>query len=462
MVAQDRDGGRQLQRHDRDRGRYAGPRGLATIIPQVAISRWYEYAYSGGIRYLYTNEFAGNRGIGGATEEGFDTPLAFDFGFAAPPPLDVTNDHWAERVESSTRPCDELEHTLHGYDFNTPDYDAFWRRRDYIRLAARIDIPVLIAGNWGDYNVKQEGGFNLFRALRRTGNRDVHLFFGGRWNGHSSPGGDFNEVKAAWLDHYLKGADNGVDRLAPVTTQTATSEGNAGFRSGRVPRTRRVVLYPQNAPRSVTGDYPWKLLPTRPRPRRRQVATFPSLGTNTEMAANHQARNNLAWFWFETPPLRRNARVFGKIKLDLYSSIHRRWVTVTPTIVDVDPNDRIDVGGHEVNTDPKSLVSVTRGFLDSRYRRGLARAREHRPGAPVKMTVVAKPTDYVFTKGHRIGLQVQTEINEWMVPKVYPGCDGADQRCARFRVRWERGRTRLKLPLVRPPQSARRLFARAG
>ncbi len=58
------------------------PPHLTTIVPEAAISRWYEYAYSGGIRYSWTNKFI--RDPGQAGDEGFDTPLAFDFGFADP------------------------------------------------------------------------------------------------------------------------------------------------------------------------------------------------------------------------------------------------------------------------------------------------------------------------------------------------------------------------------------------
>ncbi|MGH2828054.1 MAG: CocE/NonD family hydrolase [Actinomycetota bacterium] len=410
------------------------PPHLTTIVPQVAISRWYEYAYSGGIRYSYTNEFTGNRGIGSATEEGFDTPLAFDFGLALPPPLDVANDKWAERVESSTTPCDEITHTERGYDFDTPDYDRFWLERDYIKDAGKIDIPVLIAGNWGDWNVKQEGGYNLFKALRRSGNRNAHLIFGSRWRGHQSPGELFDKVMADWLDHFLKGERNSTPQLESVISQTADSEGGGQFYLGRAPETEKVTLFAQHA----NGSQPWKLLGDTPgRAKDKPVAQFASLGTNTESRANLNPSGNLTWFRFETPPLRRDTRVFGKIKVKLYSSVARKWVTVTPTVV--------DVGG-----DSTSLVSVTRGFLDSRYRGGLGRTRDIEPGRPFGMTVVAKPTDYIFKKGHRIGLSIATETAEWMVPKPYPGCEGAGAECATFRIHWERGRTQLVLPVLRP------------
>ncbi|HJR45623.1 MAG TPA: CocE/NonD family hydrolase, partial [Actinomycetota bacterium] len=122
------------------------PPHLTTIVPEAAISRWYGYAYSGGIRYFLNSENPG--------DEGFDTPAAFDFGLAVPPPLDPAGEDWQGRFLENVQPCDEIAHMEHGYD-DTPDYDKFWIERDYLRDADKIDIPVLVAHNWGDYNVKQ-------------------------------------------------------------------------------------------------------------------------------------------------------------------------------------------------------------------------------------------------------------------------------------------------------------------
>lgn len=168
------------------------------------------------------------------------------------------------------------------------------------------------------------------------------------------------------------------------------------------------------------------------------------MGANTEMGANAEPHANLTAFRFETPPLKRSTRLFGEIKIKLYSTVQRRWVTLTPTIVDVGP-------------DSSSLVSVTRGFLDSRYRNGLGQTQAIEPGKPFEATV-AKPTDYTFGAGHRIGLSVQTEVNEWMVTKPYPGCDGAVDGCALFRVNWEGGRSKLVLPVVGAPSNPNDLF----
>jgi predicted acyl esterase len=441
---QGRDDRRLLQRHDRgrDRGRRssaphhdrAGGRDLALV--RVRLLR-----------------------IGSVADEGFDTPLAFDFGLAIPPPLDPHNDGWADRVGSTITPCEEIQHTEHGYD-TTPDYDKFWLERDYIKDARRVDIPVLIAHNWGDWNVKQEEAINLYRALKKA--PKVSLFMGTRWEGHGTPGGDYEKAKHAWMDHYLLGKDNGVEGLPDVISLPSDNNGALKWYAGRWPKTKNVALIAQHVPPTQPGAQPWMLLPSKPISSGLVTpppAQFPSAGINTESHMNHHYRMNHDWFWFESPPLKKDVRIFGNPKVQLYSTIYREWITFTPTLVDLDHSKHVIVNGtHVTPTETSALLSVTRGFLDSRYRDGLRKQAMVKPGKPFEMTATLKPTDYVFRKGHQIGLQIATEIIEWALPKQYPGCESSDQQCAYLRIEWESGRTKLMLPIVDAPKSAMSLF----
>ncbi|HJR45737.1 MAG TPA: CocE/NonD family hydrolase C-terminal non-catalytic domain-containing protein, partial [Actinomycetota bacterium] len=349
-------------------------------------------------------------------------------------------------------------HMEHGYD-DTPDYDKFWIERDYLRDADKIDIPVLVAHNWGDYNVKQEEGWNLFHALKNS--PKASMYFGNRYLGHGNPGPKYEKVRKMWMDHYLKGVDNGIEKLPRITSESADYDGALKFLSAPGDfKTRDVTLTAQYTGKTNPDDYAWKLLPQKPFPTlQEQPAQFLSVGANTESHSNHHFTNNHDWYWFQTQALKQDTRIFGEIKVKLrVSSPGREWITVTPTIVDVDMSCHQSVGGQH-NTDPaclpRSTQSVTRGFLDSRYRNSLAKQQLVAPGAQIDMTVVQKPLDYVFKKGHHIGLNISTEINEWMLPKPYP-C--TSEACANVRVHWEDGATKLILPIVGGPKDPRKLF----
>jgi X-Pro dipeptidyl-peptidase len=446
------------------------PPHLTTIVPEAAISRWYSYAYSGGMRYAFNNEKLGNQGPTNGVvvdEQGFDTPIGFDFGFSAPPPLDVQSEDYVERLQSDIEPCEELDHTLGAYDFDTPTYDEFWLERDYVKDAHEIDIPVLVSHNWGDWNVKQEEAWNLFKALKNSPKKV--LYMGTRWHNHGVPGGDYAKHVEMWMDHYLKGVDNGIDKLPSVISQTSDYEGALGFKKG-MPKVRNVELIAQES--FVDPAYQWKLLPSDPLifgPT--TPAEFPSTGINTETHMNHHARSHHDWSWFETPMLARDVRIFGTPKVRLWSTVYRRWVPITPVLVDVEPGAHLTVGTNhaaycdvneaqsDANQCTESVVGVTRGLLDSRYRNGLDKEVAIDPGRSFEATVVMKPQDYVFREGHIIGLQIATEILEWHVPKP-PACEGGatPDMCVPFRVDWEQGQTRLVLPVVDPPRDPDDLF----
>jgi X-Pro dipeptidyl-peptidase len=431
------------------------PPHLTTIIPEAAISRWYGYAYSGGMRYFLNSEKP--------QDEGFDTPALFDFGLAVPPPVDAQGEDWQGRFLENVQPCDEIQHMEHGYNVQTPDYDKFWIERDYLRDAHKIDIPVLVAHNWGDWNVKQEEGWNLFHALKNS--PKASMYFGHRYLGHGTPEGRYDKVKHMWMDHYLKGMDNGIENLPRITSESADYDGPLDLLSAPSAfKARNYELIAQETTKTSPTDYQWKMLPQKPFVSPFATKSqFLSSGINAESHANHHHTNNHDWFWFQTPPLKRDTRIFGEIKVQLrVSAPGREWITLTPAIVDVDPNCHEFVAGQH-NTDPaclpRSVQSVTRGFLDSRYKDGLAKAKTLPPGSQMDMTVEMKPIDYVFKKGHYIGLNIMTENNEWAIPKIYP-CDS--QECLSVRVHWEDSASRINLPIVNGPKNPLDLFDFGG
>jgi X-Pro dipeptidyl-peptidase len=455
------------------------PPHLTTIVPEAAISRWYSYAYSGGMRYAFNNEKLGNQGPTNGVlidEQGFDTPIGFDFGFSAPPPLDPQSPDYVERLQSDIEPCEELDHTLGAYDFETPTYNEFWLERDYVKDAHKIDIPVLVSHNWGDWNVKQEEAWNLFNALTNTPKKV--LYMGTRWHNHGTPGGQYQKHVEMWMDHYLKGVDNGIEKLPSVISQTSDYDGALGFKKG-APKVRNIDLIAQEA--FLADEYSWKLLPTDPiffpgAPP--GVAAFPSAGANTESHMNHHARSHHDWWWFESPALAKDVRIFGTPKVQVWSTIYRRYITITPVLVDIDPAAHLTVGNqHTTYCDPaavqegdtnqctEAVVGVTRGFLDSRYRKGLDQEVEVTPGESFGATVVMKPQDYVFRKGHILGLQIATELLEWHVPKAMAPCEVdpntvtvTPDACALFHIDWEKSQTRLTLPIVNGPKNPMDLF----
>ena len=304
--------------------------------------------------------------------------------------------------------------------------------------------------------MKQENSINFYRAL--TGSVNRKLYAGTRWQGHGTPGGDFQTTVDAWFDHYLLGVPNGIEKMPDVHSQMSTYDGPTAWYAGAWPKTTNVTLFPQYV---SAAEYPWRLLPSSPKSTATSPqATFLSTGRNTETYANTNPRANDGWLWFETPRLAQDVRIFGEVRVLLWSTIQRTWITYTPTIVDVDPAQRLLGPGLALALDTQGQYSATRGWLDTRYRQSLATQTLIDPGQAFGTTIVEKPQDYTFKKGHFIGLNVQTEINEWSLPKAYSACTSVV--CNTVRVNWEKGETTVTLPVVNAPRTPATLFDSAS
>jgi hypothetical protein len=267
-----------------------------------------------------------------------------------------------------------------------------------------------------------------------TGSKEKRMFFGSRWRGHSTPRGTYQATTLAWMDRWVGGVRNGIERSLPtVVSQTSTSKGTGDFAFGAAPRTTDLTL-------SSTPD--GDLTTGRTESGSSAPIPFSVAGTETAALADLDPATTAGGYTvLQSPVLTEDVRIFGSPTIDIAMDTGRTWTTLAPAVVDVDPATR-------------PTVAVTRGWLDTRYGQGLDALRPG-DGTGLDETVVAKPTDYTFQAGHRIALVIQTSSLEWIVAKQY---DGAPcPTCASYVL--ELGpATALTLPVV-GKVNARSLFA---
>ena len=360
------------------------PEHLTTIIPQVAIDRWYDYAYGGGIRYFLNNERP--------SDEGFDTPLAFDFGFGFLPPADVTNPaQFAGAVAGRFNPCQRIMHTQRGYSPD-PVYDEFWEERDYRALADKVKASVFIEGGWQDHNVKHWDSTRFFQALPDDLGKKLVM---GQWPHTSSQFPDALDMRHAWFDYWLMGLDTGVMDLPVVDTQLNTQAGTPNREqeaSWPPPGTSEVavdLLFEEEAgvgELAVTsGSDSW---------------TDENGAPVTEEEMFTSPSSSLGRFIkLESLPLGADVRISGSPVLDQLLKSSAQHTQFTPVLYAQAPDGSVDV--------------ITRGFLNVRNRNGLD-VSEPAPvdelyRAPVEMW----DTDYLIKKGNRLGLVMASDNADW-------------------------------------------------
>lgn len=349
------------------------PKHLTTLIPQVAIDRWYDYAYGGGIRYFLNSE--------NPSDEGFDTPAGFDFGFGFIPPLDATGPQFADALATRINPCARIEHTQRGYEPD-PVYDAFWEERDYRRLAHLIKASAMIEGGWLDHNVKHWDSTRMFMALPADHPKRLVI---GQWNHSASQFDDAAAIRHAWFDYWLLDLPTGIMQIPAVD-----SEASDGQR-------RQDVTWPP----SETVEIPLQL---------GSVLTLRNTDTPSWFDANPALSEEQifelgcedACLEFTTEPLSAELRISGSPQLILQGSSDQTSTHLTPVLYSEAPDGS------------KSII--TRGFLNLLNRNGLDRSEPLTPGADWTATVEFWDTDYVVPAGHRLGLLLMSSNTVWALP----------------------------------------------
>jgi X-Pro dipeptidyl-peptidase len=397
---------------------------LVGIVPESAISHWYGYAFQNGVRYFLNSR--------APTDEGFDTPLAFDYGFnrtVAPDPSNTIEVLQWDVLHSGICEFESISHTQEGYS-RFPDYDAFWRERDYRKDTGAASAPnyraaVLMAHGWQDYNVKQEESIGLWNKIpvdnpnttevEGVPFKRLYMFQGT----HQSPvGAEWLPLQDRFFDHVLKGVQNGINTEPNISITRGRATTATGQYETLLPKfetswpppfTRNLTLYLRRKPGTDPQGLPIEIGELLPQSGSDGVWSYFDTATASEEeslrnpdAGAPGAKN---WLYYTSPVLARDARMAGYALLDFWVqtlSPEQNPQHLTPILVDIAPNGTIQ--------------QVARGFMHLAYRNGLAMSD---PMAPLEWghgILDLLPQDHTFRKDHRIGLLLQSSNTVWAVP----------------------------------------------
>ncbi|MFN2545662.1 MAG: CocE/NonD family hydrolase [Actinomycetota bacterium] len=396
---------------------------LATIVPEVGISQWYGYAYHDGVRYALMDPAQRQGTI--IDEEGFDTPAGFDFGFGAVPPTNPTDPDFVNRFVDRVCPkADKAIHTIRGYDEN-PDYDGFWQERNYVKDADQLavqdgqEISVLVQGGWRDYNVKHSESSRWFDAIPVDDpttldnpatpaiENDEGVPYKMMVMGQGAHGGvdaeiPFQTILHAWFDHFLYGYDTNIEDQPQSISKT-----NDGVvrkdASWPPPTTAPVSLFLHTAGvLSSAADGPAEA-----------AETYVDTGRMTESdALTLKGQPNAEVLWYVSAPLTQDLRISGIPKLDLTASTEGTSTHYTPVLFDL--GAPVTTTSSICTFEPaQQACTVSRGFLNARYRNGLDYGQDLTPGAKYHAVVRFIDQDWVLKAGHRIAVALMSSNVHW-------------------------------------------------
>ena len=323
------------------------------------------------------------------TDEGIDTPAGFTYGFGIIPPLDPTNPN---NILGRIQPCDRVAQDQHGYNTINPDYDQYWKDRDYLAGETNSGIPTWIVHGLLDNNVRTWEGTQVYEK-----SSSVKKLWLGQWphaDGSSRSGPEWQRQMTLWWDHWLLGVDNSL--LSEPRVDVQFNDGTWHHETDwPPPLTHDLRLYTHpaagqaGAMDTVHGNGAGETIFDDPSLTEKRMLANADMADPTRLA-------------YRTGPLKQPLRIVGSPIVDLWASSDTVSTHYAFELVDVDP-----AGTWKI---------IHRGFGNPRYRSGLETSVDLVPGKPYNFKVPILDNDYTYAAGHSIGLLVSGSNAVWSLP----------------------------------------------
>ncbi|MFD5827449.1 CocE/NonD family hydrolase [Lentzea sp. NPDC060358] len=378
--------------------------GVKTIVPIAAISSWYEYARDQGIGYK-------------GWESNYPAYLA---GYVVSP---------AQKAK-----CKPVFDKLSADDGDESwDYTPFWKARDYRAGARDVTASVFVVHGQADWNVKLSQFGRWWKELEAHDvPRKIWLHRGGHLDPISFRQAEWQRVMGLWMDHWLKGADNGImdEPVADVQKPDGSWEQAASWPR---PGTAGTTLYFGPAASGVSGS-----LTTTP-----VSGGTQRLGDNTNLTESAMMAapdtSDARRLVYATAPLTEDARLSGEVSVTARVSSTRASTALTAVLVDYGPgtqavltersplqlstetcarNDLRDRTGcarpPDVSLQAVTATMLTKGAIDAKNRSSLESGTSLPTGQAVDVTWKLHPRDALVPAGHRIGIVLVTNHSSYI------------------------------------------------
>ena len=326
---------------------------VKTIVPIAAISSWYDYTSSHGIRYAFFDEYPRYLADFVANENA----------------LEVCGDVW-----------DELDE---GMDDETADMNEFWDERNYRNDADQMHASVLHVHGQAEFNVKMPQAIRWWEAL---GEEDVDQKMWLHAGEHEEFLGDSDEGQEylhRWFDHWLMDIDTGIMEEDDVRVDRADDS------------TDTFADWPADSSNEVTFSL------TEDSDGNGHLSEGPGIAGQHQIAEGNVDEED---YVIEDPfddkelrqayltnPLDDRYRLSDTVEVDLTFSSSTSSAPVNAFLVHYDEYGEV-------------VELISQGAADGRNHVSLWESEPLEPGEEYSVTFDLEPKDYRFDQGDRIGL----------------------------------------------------------
>lgn len=401
-----------------------GVQGLKTVVPISAISDWYAYSRTGGIR--------------------------FNTHYPASLSSTVTD---AGRRAACAPSRDAM--SLQDGDA-TGDRNLFWENRNYLGQVSNVKAAVFATHGLQDDNVRLDHLATWWAGLGEAGvPRKLWLLREGHVDPFDSRRAAWVDTLQRWFDHWLLDVPNGIMDEPAVDIEDAKDTWNS-YASWPVPGTQDTDVFLRGLTADGVGAVGLSSGGDT------DALSFVDAPTQTEaqlMATPTGAQT--ARRVFLSAPLTQALRISGTPRIQLDATLSQAQSNLGVALVDYGPATQITRTGDGVSTSTTSSCwgqhptapadfsecykevtkpttdvtswRVTRGILDSANRTSLSTPADVTPGATTRFAWPLTPTDHVFAAGHQIGVVVVGDYRSYTSVVGTPGATiGVSTRTSRL------------------------------
>ncbi|MEG2917592.1 MAG: Xaa-Pro dipeptidyl-peptidase [Clostridium sp.] len=377
-----------------------GVDGLKTIIPEAAISNWYEY-------YRYN---------------GLNSPAidwqGDDLDILAKYCLSRSLDEDYPKVKEAYE--DVLSNLVEKEDRQSGNYNKFWDERNYLNLADKIKASTFIIHGLNDWNVMTNQCIPLWKTLEKfDAPRKMMLHQGDHIYIHDLQSGNFNSIMHMWLDYWLYDIENGVMEEVPNVLVQSNVDQDKWLSSTNWPAEKNELKkFDIEEVEEIVSFVDDLSATVYDREKKNLNQWLDELVMSDSIENGHFIK-------YIGEELESEARISGEIQVSFSAAIDKETAILSAMLVDYGEDNRMLVSQEVAEKDgitwglntPKSDVKkfafeeepskyrvISRGWMNAQNRKCVWNKEEVEVGTFYDYSFKMIPMDYTVKPGHRLGV----------------------------------------------------------
>jgi X-Pro dipeptidyl-peptidase len=336
------------------------PPHLVTVATVAGVTNQWRNTFQNGVPY-----------------SGRDYPIVYN-AFGAAPPSDVgRGPDWAKNAAAAACEQEQAIHASQPGVYEKGLYDSYWAERNFTAKVKNVKASLFYNQGFTDRAVNPMESVHWYNEIPTP----KKAFFG-QWPHQEPPRRDWNETLLAWYDHWLKGIDTGIMRTPKVEVVLNNDKIRTGDSWPPLDSTPMTLFLS-----------PSKLVPEKPAAAKANYVQDPYNPGNLDSTALAAVQPmGPTWLNFVSAPLDAETHMAGIPWAHLRASADK-------------PNTYFLLSLYDVSG--ATWTELTEGWMNAHLWNGFDKSTPLTPGKEYTFQFKFEPREYVFAKGHQIGLRIK-------------------------------------------------------